>query len=97
MTATGTGSSRGSDKATSPSATAARHTVSAGTKNSDFHDAGPTAHPNSSELSSWVSRYFPGSVWSCQPSGRSEVVADLPVHNRPVTHDRPHGPQAAPP
>ena len=77
-TATGTGSSRGSDKATSPSATSARHTVSVGTKNSDFHDAGPTAHPNSSELPSWVSRYLPGSVWSCQPSGRSEVVPISP-------------------
>lgn len=36
--------------ATAPSSTVARQTVSAGLKNSDFHDAGPTAQSKSSGL-----------------------------------------------
>ena len=41
---------------TAPSVTDARNTVSSGLKNSDFHEAGPTAQPKSSASPSCSSR-----------------------------------------
>ena len=50
--ATGMGSAGGSWIVTRSPSPVARQMVSRGGKNSDFHEAGPTAHSNSVSLSS---------------------------------------------
>ncbi len=92
--ATGRSGCGGTCSDMTPSVTDARHTVSAGRKNSDFHDAGPTAQPKSSGSPPCSMRYRPGAWMSCQPAGRSADARHLAVHDGAIAH---HGPDGAVP
>ena len=80
--------------ATAPSSTVARQTVSAGLKNSDFHDAGPTAQSKSS--GSPVARTGTGPEpgrRASQPTDRR--LAQIAVDDGAITGDRPNRPVPA--